>query len=123
SRRSVYLFSRRNLRYPLFEVFDKPDTNQSCPERSITTIATQALHLLNSEFALICSEQIAAHATVQQPNAGARIEFCYRQILNRWPTQEEQAAALAFLSEGAADEASADLCLALLNSNEFAYLD
>ncbi|MDZ4688016.1 MAG: DUF1549 and DUF1553 domain-containing protein, partial [Planctomycetaceae bacterium] len=33
-RRSVYLFVRRNLRYPLFEVFDRPDTNASCDQRT-----------------------------------------------------------------------------------------
>ncbi len=39
NRRSLYVFIRRNLRYPFFEAFDRPDTNASCPERSVTTIA------------------------------------------------------------------------------------
>ncbi len=38
-RRSLYVFVRRNLRYPFFEAFDRPDTNASCPRRSSTTIA------------------------------------------------------------------------------------
>ena len=42
-RRSLYVFVRRNLRYPFFEVFDRPDTNASCPQRPVTTIAPQAL--------------------------------------------------------------------------------
>ncbi len=41
-RRSVYLFVRRNLRYPLFEAFDRPDTNASCPRRSRSTTAPGA---------------------------------------------------------------------------------
>src|SRR5690606_21190866 len=41
-RRSLYLFVRRNLPYPLLSVFDRPDTNQSCPRRNETTIAPQA---------------------------------------------------------------------------------
>ena len=51
TRRSLYVFVRRNLRYPLFEVFDRPDTNASCPRRPVTTIAPQALSLLNSALA------------------------------------------------------------------------
>ena len=50
-RRSLYVFVRRNLRYPFFEVFDRPDTNASCPRRPVTTIAPQALSLLNSRLA------------------------------------------------------------------------
>ena len=38
-RRSVYIFVRRNLRYPLFDVFDRPDTNASCPQRPRSTTA------------------------------------------------------------------------------------
>ena len=33
-RRSVYIFARRNLRYPIFEAFERPDANTSCPPRS-----------------------------------------------------------------------------------------
>ena len=50
-RRSLYVFTRRNLRYPFFEAFDRPDTNASCPKRAITTIAPQALSLLNGKLA------------------------------------------------------------------------
>ncbi|MCA9026990.1 MAG: DUF1549 domain-containing protein, partial [Planctomycetaceae bacterium] len=55
-RRSVYLFVRRNLPYPLFAAFDRPDTNRSCPRRNETTIAPQALHLLNSEAVYECAK-------------------------------------------------------------------
>ncbi len=50
NRRSLYVFVRRNLRYPFFEAFDRPDTNASCPRRPVTTIAPQALSLLNSRL-------------------------------------------------------------------------
>ncbi|MBI3864340.1 MAG: DUF1549 domain-containing protein [Planctomycetia bacterium] len=58
-RRSIYLFVRRNVRYPLFEAFDRPDTNASCPRRNRSTIAPQALILLNSEFSLIAARDLA----------------------------------------------------------------
>ncbi len=54
-RRGIYLFVRRNLRYPLFDVFDRPDTNASCPRRHESTTATQALAMFNSEFSLACA--------------------------------------------------------------------
>src|SRR5262249_18397575 len=46
NRRSVYVFVRRNTRYPLFEAFDMPDTHESCPRRDVTTSPVQALTLL-----------------------------------------------------------------------------
>ena len=42
-RRSVYIFVRRNARYPMLEVFDMPDTHESCARRNITNTAPQAL--------------------------------------------------------------------------------
>jgi hypothetical protein len=49
-RRSIYLFSRRNLRVPLLEAFDSPDPNLSCDRRMATTTAPQALTLMNGEW-------------------------------------------------------------------------
>ena len=43
NRRSVYIFVKRNSRYPMMEAFDMPDTHESCPRREITTTAPQAL--------------------------------------------------------------------------------
>jgi hypothetical protein len=50
-RRSIYLFQRRALTYPLMEVFDAAPMNQSCAARTQTTVAPQALALFNGEFA------------------------------------------------------------------------
>ena len=52
-RRSVYLFARRNLRYPLFDLFDRPDGTASCGRRKESTTAPQSLILLNSNFSLM----------------------------------------------------------------------
>src|SRR5262245_56631485 len=40
-RRSIYVFARRNLRYPIFDAFDRPDANSSCPARNQSTTAPQ----------------------------------------------------------------------------------
>src|SRR5207247_10741978 len=41
-RRSIYIFARRNLRFPFLEVFDAPDSNLSYPERGRSTTAPQS---------------------------------------------------------------------------------
>ena len=51
-RRSVYVFVRRNSRYPMLESLDMPDTHESCARRATTTTAPQALALLNSQHTL-----------------------------------------------------------------------
>lgn len=50
NRRSVYVFNRRNLTYPLFAAFDAPNRSLSCATRNSTISATQALLMLNGEF-------------------------------------------------------------------------
>ena len=47
NRPSIYVFVRRNTRYPMFEAFDLPDQNLSCGRRNVSTVPTQALMLLN----------------------------------------------------------------------------
>ncbi|MEW4527179.1 DUF1549 and DUF1553 domain-containing protein [Maioricimonas sp. JC845] len=123
NRRSIYLFVRRNLRFPFLEVFDKPDTNLSCSVRSETTIAPQALHLLNSEFSLECARQLAARLESIGGSEQERIEQCWQLVLGRQPDAAELAAAAAFLDAGEGDDAWTDLCLAMFNLNEFVYLD
>ena len=121
-RRSVYLFARRNLRYPLFEAFDKPDANASCPRRNISTIAPQSLLLLNGEDSVTAARRLAELiARRSGTDHDSTIELAYRHILSRHPTNNERRAASEFLS----DEQSslADLCLALFNLNEFVYVD
>lgn len=138
-RRSVYLFVRRNLRYPLFDVFDRPDTNASCPARHESTTGTQSLVLFNSEFSLDCARALAA-ALIKENAAStaAQIRGAYTRIFSREPSRDEIHSAEQFLSrqtgllrgeqrgEGVADGASAalaDFCLALFNASEFVYVD
>lgn len=143
-RRSIYLFVRRNLRYPLFEAFDRPDTNASCPRRDQSTTAPQALVLLNSEFSAGTAREFAEWL-VRQGGATTegRVTVAYLRTLGREPTPHELAAAGEFLARQAAlsqaeqpagDASSggnapgelaalADLCLALFNLNEFVYVD
>ena len=122
-RRSAYLFVRRNLRYPLLDVFDRPDTNATCPQRSRSVTAPQALTLLNGELSTAAARDLAAEITLTLPtkndSLSSQVDLAYRRTLARPPTPAESALAQIFL----ATEPFADLCLALLNLNEFIYID
>jgi hypothetical protein len=120
-RRSLYIFVRRNLRYPFFEGFDRPDTNASCPRRAVTTIAPQALSLLNSPLAVGSARDLARRVADEAgPGRDAQLDRAYRLTLARPPDPSEGALALAFFRDGGTLD---DLCLTLLNLNEFLYVD
>jgi hypothetical protein len=103
-RRSIYLFVRRNLRYPLFDVFDRPDTNASCAMRHESTTATQSLTQFNSEFSLQRARWLAGAILAGSPGGLTEadhqrlIEAAYLRVFNRPPDEEEQAAGKAFLA-------------------------
>jgi hypothetical protein len=150
-RRSIYIFVRRNLRYPLFDVFDRPDTNASCPQRPRSTTAPQTLTLFNSQFSFDSARNLAGHVLARgKSDSSAQVDLAYRRTLGRPPTAEELAAGTEFLKrqtdslllqsrladsaalpreplpEGvtpAATESLVSFCLALFNLNEFVYLD
>jgi uncharacterized protein DUF1553 len=118
-RRSIYLFSRRNLRYAFLEAFDLPDSNLSCPRRERSTTAPQALALLNSPEAIAAAKVFAERVEKEAKSETERIDRAYRLALGRPPTAKEQERAQAFLKESPLSE----LCRALVNLNEFVYLD
>ncbi|MBO0697405.1 MAG: DUF1553 domain-containing protein [Zavarzinella sp.] len=129
NRRSVYVYVKRNLRYPLFSAFDAPDRNEACSRRFETTTAPQALMLLNdklyAEHARRFAERVTAEAGTDRD---AEIEHAYLLALARRPTTDERTAAKRFLDTqskkaGGPKEAFADFCHALLNLNEFVYVD
>jgi len=153
NRRSVYVFVRRNLKYPLFDAFDAPDTNTTCPERNVTVNAPQALMLLNS--ALVLDQARALAGRVLASAGGARddpkalVSRAYRLALSRAPLPAELARGQTFLEEqpgllsaragdpktldlpspapdgyGPAQGAAlVDYCHVLLNLNEFVFVD
>ncbi|HVK13985.1 MAG TPA: DUF1549 and DUF1553 domain-containing protein [Gemmataceae bacterium] len=117
-RRSLYLFSRRSLRQPFLEAFDLPDSNLSCPKREQSTTAPQALALLNAPEAAAAAKALAERVAREAPTA-ERIDRAYRLALGRGPTAAEVERSTAFL----ADAPLSELCRALLNLNEFVYVD
>ena len=127
-RRSIYVFARRNLRYPIFEAFDRPTANRSCAARVESTTAPQALHLLNSEFSLQIASEFAASIAADHVDQSGRIDAAFRRALARPADATEREIAVKFLARqaevtGPSTDPLTHLCLSLWNSNEFVFID
>jgi hypothetical protein len=135
NRRSIYVLAKRNLRYPLFDAFDYPDMHNSCSRRLSTTTAPQALILLNSELTLGPAKRWAAELRSRHgEDVEAIVEQVYRDAWCRQAGCGEVEAGARFFekqaalyrAEGVRDaelRALADFCHAVLNTNEFVYVD
>ncbi|MBI3209374.1 MAG: DUF1553 domain-containing protein [Candidatus Solibacter usitatus] len=120
-RRSVYVFSKRSIPLPMLDVFDKPDGVQSCARRNRSTIAPQALILMNNSFVRIQAGKFAERLTREAGSApDAQVTKAFDLAYSRTPTATERSAAVRFLKDH--PEALIDFCQALFNSNEFVYM-
>jgi hypothetical protein len=130
--RSLYLPLLRCLVPQALEVFDFANQGFVTGQRDTTTVATQALFLLNDPFVRDQSQALAGRLLRQKDrDDAARIHWAYRLTLTREPTAMEIDRALAFLSDceeslrGSKDPekaAWASYCQALLGSAEFRYV-
>ncbi len=118
-RRSIYVYRKRGLPFPMFEVFDLPDQNISCGRRNVSTVPTQALTLLNDEFVLRQAKLFADRVKEAAPNDPAKqIDLAYRIALTRPPDDKEMAIGMDFLKK----QSLADFAQVVLNLNEFLYV-
>lgn len=111
TRRSIYLFRKRNVRQPILEAFDQPDTLTPCGLRSTSTFAPQALILMNGKLSREQSKILAERVA----NEAKPVDEIYRRCLSRLPTKEEVSIADRFLKDGTL----AEFALAIFNTNEF----
>ncbi len=118
-RRSLYVYRKRGMAYPMFEVFDMPDPNFSAGRRTVSTVPTQALTLINNDFVL---KQAQMFADRVKKEAGAdpvrQINLAYRIALARPPDDAELALATDLLGT----HSLVDLTHVLLNLSEFLYM-
>jgi mono/diheme cytochrome c family protein len=137
-RRSVYMFHKRVVPYPLLQAFDRPDAQQACGHRDQTTVAPQALALLNDGFVRGRSSDFAKRLIQERDDNQHVIERAFQLALARPPTATERRASLEFIQtqaekRGARDSnksggdvrlaAIADYCQAIFSLNEFIYID
>ena len=97
NRRSIYTFARRNLRHPLFELFDRPDALMSCGRRNESTTAPQALMLFNSEFSLGIAKAVAARVMEGGSDATSIVTNAVWRTCSRAPSAKELELGKAFL--------------------------
>jgi hypothetical protein len=133
-RRSIYIFEKRGNLFPFLQAFDAPNATASCTRRNPTTVAPQALALLNDPF---MREQARAFAARLSKFEGleTRVRQAFQLALGRDPRPSEAANALHFLkaetiacqaddpSSDAQAESLADFCQGLMALNEFSYID
>lgn len=139
SRRSLYVFARRNYPLTFLELFDFPIMSVNCTRRNPSATPLQSLALLNSEFMM---DQAAGFAERVNKTAGAygttqkKIETAFSIALSRKPSASEMSLSETHLQKmterlagvqmpkNEADEkALASLCQMLMSTNEFLYIE
>jgi Protein of unknown function (DUF1553)/Protein of unknown function (DUF1549)/Concanavalin A-like lectin/glucanases superfamily/Planctomycete cytochrome C len=108
-RRSIYLFHKRVVPYPLLQAFDKPDAQQSCSRRDHTTVAPQALALLNDPFVRTVAFEFADRLIKDGGTENERvIEQGYQLALARSASDEETDSASEFIASQIRERKSRD---------------
>ncbi len=133
-RRSIYLRVKRSELLPIMTMFDAPEPTQSIGSRSITTVPTQALTLMNSTVVRQQAEKLAAEIRAQVAGAPEdQVKTAFQRTLGRWPSETEltrmtefvqrQKAALPADTQNPDQVAFTEFCHVLLCLNEFVYVD
>jgi hypothetical protein len=117
--RALYLVQKRTVRVPFFEAFDLPENVTPCGCRTVSTVPTQAAALLNSPFAVTASRDFAARVESLAGTPETRIRLAFRLALQRPPDEREANVCRTLLDR----HGLVAVCRALLNVNEFAYVD
>lgn len=137
-RRTVYMFHKRVVQHPLMQAFDGPDASVSCGRRNTTTVAPQALALLNDPFLRDRATDFARRLIEKGNQPDDWVTHGYQLALSRAPTDVERKESVQFvqtqinrrLSREKSEpldevrvQALADFCQALFGLNEFVYVD
>ena len=125
-RRSLYLMATRTgaKTTGFGALFDGADCGAIVEARKASTVAPQALFLLNDPFVLDLADALAARVAIERPEGDlqSRLERLHALLFGRLPTDEERTLAGQFLAESGSD-GWARLCHLLLCSNEFIHVD
>jgi hypothetical protein len=151
-RRGIYIQARRSRPVAMLHVFDAPVMEVNCERRQNSTVATQSLMLMNSQFILDQAARFAARLQAEAAEDRTRqVARAWQLAFSRSPTEQESADAIEFLSRQVEHlksvpekkeekakkddkakpvvkpapelQALTDLCQTLLSANEFLYVD
>jgi len=122
--RSVYLPVFRSKLPGMFTVFDFAEPDQVNGVRDVTTVAPQALFMLNNSFVVSAATRAAERVLAQDVSDDtARIRYAYAYTLGRYPSEAEVQRSLEFLTQGSDRKAAwTELAQALYASAEFRYI-
>ena len=133
-RRTVYLPVIRSGLHDFLQTFDFPDPSAPTGIRNTTTVAPQALYMLNSPLVSRSARRLAEWLLEGARSTEARIERAYELLLSRTPTVGELERWRVFLDGGSTSTRQAagsgdslsqweSICRVLLSSNEFLYIE
>lgn len=126
-RRSLYLFIKRSIALPFGEVFDAPAASASCGNRLPSTVATQALTLMNDPFVRNQARLFAERVRNEVGDSSeARVDRAVWLALGRAPSNDERIGMVEYVRQDSmekADKRLIDLCHLLFTLNEFIYVD
>jgi len=122
--RSVYLPAFRNSIAEILDVFDMADTSMVTGKRNASTVAPQALFMLNNPWIAQQAKFTATKLLGEKIDDEARLTRAYREILGREPTDGERAVAAKYLKANTANppQAWAGLVHALFASADFRFV-
>ena len=119
-RRMVYQFKPKSRLDPTFGAFDCPDGGLVAPRRTVSTTALQALSLLNSRFLIDRADDFAERLRKENgEDVEAQVMRAFKLAFARSPSETEAAASAKLIET----HGLSAFCRALLNSNEFLYLN
>lgn len=118
-RRMIYMTKVRQEQDSVFGIFDCPDGSTTVPARNRSTTPLQSLNLFNSPF-MLQQAKILADSLVRETNENleSQIVMAYWRCYSRSPQREEIELAEKFVAEYGLEA----FCRAMLNSNEFLFI-
>jgi hypothetical protein len=117
-RRSVYIYAKRSLPFPMLHVFDLADMNVSFGARNVSTVPTQALTLMNNAFVQRQAQMLAERLKKEAgADTGRQVDLAYRLTLTRPPTAKERSLAVELIAAASLE----DFANVMLNLSEFLY--
>ncbi len=123
-RRTLYFMTIRSDRSSFGPLFDAADATAMVDRRTISTVAPQALFLMNHPFVVDQARALAA-AILGDPatDDGGQIDRLYQRLYGRPPRDEERTIGLEAVADADRKSAWEAYCQVLLCSNEFLYID
>lgn len=126
TRRSVYTPAFRVKRHELFELFDFGNVNFTIGQRNVSTVALQALYMLNNPFVIEQSKYAAELLLKEVKTPKARMDIAFIKTLGRMPTDRERALVTTYLQDGLSGDSVDDwasVFQTLFGSIDFRYLN